>query len=75
MLNPSEIQLDRSAVSADHAQILRGSGPFGAVAFKDGPVLRPDQVRFELGYADCLPIRGGGCWRDPASPATTETMR
>lgn|GEM_PF-2307269 len=75
MLNPSDPTLGPSANSADIAQLMRGARAFGAVAFHDPGQLSPDQVFVARGYADCLPILGGGCWRDPASSVTQETMQ
>ena len=75
MLNPSDVQLDSRATLADNAQLLRGRSAFGAVAFKEGVALQPDQVWFDAGYADCLPVWGGGVWRDPKQQATAEAIR
>jgi len=75
LLNPSDLATGKWAINADIAQILRGTVAFGAVAFHEGAALGPEQVHVEPGYADCLPILGGGCWRDPDSPKTKETIR
>lgn len=75
MLNPSDLQPGQRAGIAEIAQHLRGRRVFGAVAFSESSAVAPEQVRFDPGYADCLPILGGGCWRDPSSPATMETMQ
>ena len=75
MLNPSDSNPLHLAISADDAQFLRGAVAFGAVAFHEGASPTPDQLRVDAGYADCLPILGGGCWRDPGSAVAKETMK
>ena len=75
MLNPSDPNTQDSAKIADIAQILRGGGAFGAVLFHEGASPGPERVQVDLGYADCLPLLGGGVWRDPASAITAETMK
>lgn len=75
MHNPSDIQVERGAKAAGEAQFLRGRCAFGAVAFHQGVALTPDRVWYDPGYADCLPILGGGCWRDPAHVGVSEASR
>lgn len=65
MLNRSENNLYR-AEAAEIAQLLRGYCAFGSVAFSENASLGDESVAVERGYEDCLPISGGGCWRDPA---------
>ena len=75
MLNPSDPSSPNPAEMADVAQIWRSGGAFGAVAFYEGASPGPERVQVDLGYADCLPLLGGGVWRDPASAITAETMK
>ena len=75
MLNPSDVNLIDRADDADHAQFLRGSFAFGAVAFCESALLGPDQVQVEARYGDCLPIIGGGYWRDPASVRISKAIK
>ena len=75
MLNRSDTGLEQGAVPADIAQFLRGGAAFGAVAFYEGASPTPDQVGFDAGYADCLPVLGGGCWRDPSTAMDKESLR
>ena len=71
MLSRSDTSLDR-AQSAAIAQILRGGGVFGAVAFSEFPSGASDAVSVEPGYADCLPNLDGSYWRDPAQALEVE---
>ena len=75
MLNPSDPNQIIRAILADRAQLLRTAPVFGAVAYHESPEISAGDVHVEHGYADCLPILAGGCWRDPDSPVTMETMR
>jgi len=63
------------AEAAETAQLLRGYCAFGSVAFSEKASIPGDAVQIEPGYDDCLSIRGGGCWRDPASPDVLETIK
>ena len=72
MLNQSDQDVLNRAEDAGLAQLLRGPASFGGVAFREGVALSADAVVFEAGYADCLPVLGGACWRDPASIDLTE---
>ncbi len=74
MLSRSDQNLNR-ADAAEIAQLLRGGCAFGAVAYSENACIRSEAVHVESGYDDCLPILGGGCWRDPASPNHTETTK
>lgn len=74
MLNRSDLNSDR-AEAAEIAQLLRGVGAFGSVAFSEKASFDAAAVQVEPGYGDCLPIVGGGCWRDPANPADVETIK
>ena len=74
MLNRSDLNLNR-AEAAEIAQLLRGQCAFGSVAFHEDASLGDARVQVEQGYEDCLPILGGGCWRDPASPKVAEAMK
>jgi len=73
LLNRSDFNLYR-AEAAEIAQLLRGRCAFGSVAFSEKASIPSEAVQIEPGYDDCLPIRGGGCWRDPASPSVLETI-
>lgn len=70
----SDVNLSRADV-AEIAQLLRDGDVFGSVAFIENVAFAGQVVRVQPGYEDCLPIRGGGCWRDPASPPTTELLK
>ena len=74
MHSQSNVNLTRAEV-AEIAQLLRGGSVFGSVAFNENASFCSEAVRVEPGYEDCLPILGGGCWRDPASPMVTESIR
>lgn len=75
MRNPSDPESELTAKTAGVAQLLRGSCAFGAVAYHDGSAIKPDQLVVERGYADCLPLLGGGYWREPGSETTMEMKR
>ena len=60
---------------AEIAQLLRGGDAFGSVVFDENASFSSEDVQIEPGYSDCLPILGGGCWRDPASPIVTESLK
>ena len=60
MLNPSDGHAGDRATVADLAHFLRGGLAFGAVPFREGRALTPGDVKLDPGYADCLPILGGG---------------
>lgn len=74
MRSLSDLNLTRAEV-AEIAQLLRGGGLFGSVAFDENASFCSEAVQVEPGYDDCLPILGGGCWRDPASPIVTESLK
>ena len=63
------------AIDAEIAQVLRSQQVFGAVLFYEGLALDADLVHLEPGYADCLPILGGGCYRSPETVDLTETTQ
>lgn len=63
------------AEAADIAQLLRGSCAFGSVAFSEKTSIPSVAVHVEPGYENCLPILGGGYWRDPACPDVLETIK
>lgn len=73
MLNQSDLQFNR-ADAAEIAQLLRGGDVFGSVAYSEIATYAGVVVQIERGYGDCLPILGGGCWRDPASVNDVETI-
>ena len=73
MLSRSDPNL-RRAEAAEIAQYLRGGGAFGSVAYSENASFASDAVHVEPGYADCLPLFGGGYWRDPAEPIEVETL-
>jgi len=62
------------AKDAIDAQVLRGHSVFGAVVYCESGRLGRLQVIAEQGYADCLPVLGGGFWRDPAKCVQAEVM-
>lgn len=70
----SNVNLSRADV-AEIAQLLRVGDVFGSVAFHEKASFTAEVVRVQPGYEDCLPIRGGGRWRDPVSPTTTELLK
>lgn len=74
MLSRSDLNLNR-AEDAVVAQLLRGCCAFGSVAFIENASFSAERLEIESGYDDCLPVMGGGCWRDPASPRGTETLK
>lgn len=74
MLNPSDSNLNR-AEAAEIAQMLRGYCAFGSIAFHENALLEDASVQVEQGYGDCLPILGGGYWRDPASLEAAEAVK
>ncbi|MEO0476488.1 MAG: hypothetical protein AAF085_11050 [Planctomycetota bacterium] len=61
------------AEAAEIAQLLRDGAAFGSVAFSENASIPSDGVHVEAGYDDCLPLLGGGCWRDPATLVQSET--
>ena len=73
MLSRSNLNVYR-AEDAEIAQLLRGGGAFGSVAFSEKASITSDAVQVEPGYDDCLPIQGGGYWRDPMCPGVKETI-
>ena len=73
MLSRSDLHVVRAEV-AEIAQLLRGSGAFGSVAFSEKASFSSEAVQVKPGYDDCLPILGGGYWRDPASPTVSEMI-
>lgn len=75
MLNRSETNNTNQAIDAQIAQVLRGALPFGSIAFHDGPAGEAPSAHLLPGYADCLPVIGGGCWRDPSALDRTEASR
>lgn len=75
MRSPSDTNNDLGPMAMVAAQVLRGGSAFLATPYCEGGSLSPEEVQIDLGYADCLPIMGGGLWRDPASPITMETTR
>jgi len=75
LLNRSDLNPVRRAIVADPAQVLRGGAPFGGVAFREKLPQDAIVVQPVPGYADCLPVRGGGCWSDPAKVELTEVSR
>lgn len=75
MRNRSDNILLNRAIDAEVAQVLRGMGVFGAVAYHQAGGLGADQLEFEHGYADCLPVLGGGCWKDPSQADWAEALQ
>ena len=61
------------AEAAEIAQLLRDRAAFGSVAFSENAAVSGDALLIEPGYDNCLPLLGGGCWRDPATLVQTET--
>lgn len=61
------------AEAAEIAQLLRDGAAFGSVAFSENAAVSNDGLLIEPGYDDCLPLPGGGCWRDPTTLVHTET--
>ena len=74
MLSRSDLNLVRAEV-AEIAQLLRGQCAFGSVAFSENASSERIAMHVEPGYDDCLPILGGGCWRDPQSPRVKESIK
>jgi len=75
LLNRSEAKNTDPAIDADIAQVLRGSLTFGSIAFHEGVAVQAPSVHLLPGYADCLPVIDGGCWRDPATTDPAEVLR
>lgn len=73
MLNRSDTSLNR-AEAAEDAQLLRGGGTFGSVAYSENASFTSGAVHVEPGYGDCLSLLGGGYWRDPAKAVEVEAL-
>ena len=62
-------------MDASEAQVLRTGAPFGIVMYYEGEAPAEELPAPDQGYADCLPVIGGVCWRDPDSIDLAEALR